>query len=247
MDLMDLMVRIGADTSGAEKGIQDTQAKTHSLAGSLRKGLGTAAKVGGAAIAAAAAAAGALVKKAVDGYAQYEQLVGGVETLFGNGGKSMEEFAKGMYKTGQKGEDIKKLQQELIAAGYDIGKSGADGIYGPKTQAAFEAYAKAGGKMVKEAYENSDKAAQMVQNNADTAYKRAGLSANEYMETVTGFSASLIKSVGGDTEKAAKLADMAVVDMSDNANKMGTSMESIQNAYQGFAKGNYTINLMSAA
>ena len=66
------------------------------------------------------------------------------------------------------------------------------------------------------------------------------------MEQVTSFSASLISSLGGDTEKAAKIGDMAITDMSDNANKMGTSMESLQNAYQGFAKQNYTINLMSA-
>nr|DAE76698.1 MAG TPA: tail tape measure protein [Caudoviricetes sp.] len=77
--------------------------------------------------------------------------------------------------------------------------------------------------------------------NANNAYKTAGMSANQYMETVTSFSASLLQSVGGDTVKAANAADMAITDMSDNANKMGTSMESIQNAYQGFAKQNYTM------
>lgn len=81
----------------------------------------------------------------------------------------------------------------------------------------------------------------VVKANADKAFRTAGLSANEYMETVTGFSASLLQSLGGDTAKAAELADMAIVDMSDNANKMGTSMESIQNAYGGFAKQNYTM------
>ena len=77
--------------------------------------------------------------------------------------------------------------------------------------------------------------------NAKNAYKTAGLSANEYMQNVTSFSASLLQSVAGDTNKAAKIADMAMVDMSDNANKMGTDMASIQNAYQGFAKQNYTM------
>lgn len=76
---------------------------------------------------------------------------------------------------------------------------------------------------------------------ANNAYKTAGLSANQYMETVTSFSASLLQSLGGDTEKAAEVADRAITDMSDNANKMGTSMEMIQNAYQGFAKQNYTM------
>lgn len=77
--------------------------------------------------------------------------------------------------------------------------------------------------------------------NADKAFQTAQISANDYMETVTGFSASLLQSLGGDTKKAAELADMALIDMADNANKMGTSMESIKFAYQGFAKQNYTL------
>lgn len=83
--------------------------------------------------------------------------------------------------------------------------------------------------------------AQTVIDNAEKAYKTAGMSANEYMQSVTSFSASLLQSVGGDTAEAARVADMAMVDMSDNANKMGTDMASIQNAYQGFAKQNYTM------
>lgn len=92
--------------------------------------------------------------------------------------------------------------------------------------------------------------ADKVKKYANEAYKTSGLSANDYMENVTSFSASLLQSLGGDTSKAADVANMAMVDMSDNANKMGTSMESIQNAYKGFAKQNYTIEqkcLMSAA
>ena len=80
-----------------------------------------------------------------------------------------------------------------------------------------------------------------VQQYANDAYKTAGLSANDYMETVTSFSASLLQSLGGDTASAAQKADQAITDMSDNANKMGTDMQSIQNAYQGFAKANYTM------
>ena len=83
--------------------------------------------------------------------------------------------------------------------------------------------------------------ANTVIDNATRAYKTAGMSANNYMETVTSFSASLLQSLGGDTAKAASYADRAIVDMSDNANKMGTSMRDIQNAYQGFAKQNYTM------
>lgn len=83
--------------------------------------------------------------------------------------------------------------------------------------------------------------ANAVIDNANRAYKTAGMSANNYMETVTSFSASLLQSLGGDTAKAASYADRAIVDMSDNANKMGTNMRDIQNAYQGFAKQNYTM------
>ena len=86
----------------------------------------------------------------------------------------------------------------------------------------------------------------IVQEYAKNAYKTSGLSANEYMETMTSFSASLIQSLGGDTKKASEIGNRAIIDMSDNANKMGTDMYMIQNAYQGFAKQNYTINLMSA-
>ena len=89
--------------------------------------------------------------------------------------------------------------------------------------------------------------ADKLKQTAAEAYRTAGMSANEYMELTTSFSASLLQSMAGDTAKAADIADMAMQDMSDNANKMGTSMEDIKNAYQGFAKQNYTINLMSAA
>ena len=80
-----------------------------------------------------------------------------------------------------------------------------------------------------------------LQQYAANAYKTAGLSTNAYMETATSFSASLIKSLGGDTAKATEYANMAITDMSDNANKMGTDISMIQNAYQGFAKQNYTM------
>lgn len=214
-----------------------------------------AVKVSAVAISAATAGVTALTKIGIDAYADYEQLVGGVETLFGAGGKTLEEYAKSfkgysdaasqsIHKLGDSGEDIKKLQQELIAQGYDLGAAGADGIYGPKTQAAFEAYKKANKDTVTSAEESYNRlmgAQNLVMENADKAYKTAGLSANQYMENVTSFSASLIQSLNGDTLKAAEYANRAIVDMADNSNKMGTSMEAIQNAYSGFAKSNYTM------
>lgn len=89
--------------------------------------------------------------------------------------------------------------------------------------------------------------AETVKQYAAQAYQTVGLSANDYMEQTTSFAASLLSSVSKDTNAAAELANMAMVDMADNANKMGTDMQDIQNAYQGFAKQNYTINRMSAA
>ena len=166
--LFDLQAVIRLDSDQFENGVKKAEKSGSSLATSLKNGLATAAKVGAAAVGAAATAIGALTTAAVNNYAEYEQLVGGVETLF---------------------------------------KNSADTVMGY----------------------------------AENAYKTAGLSANEYMETVTSFSASLLQSLDGDTKAAASAADMAITDMADNANKMGTSMESIQNAYQGFAKQNYTM------
>lgn len=136
--------------------------------GKIGSAVNTAVKASAAAVGAASAGVAALGTACINAYADYEQLAGGVETLF---------------------------------------KDSAD----------------------------------TIQTYADNAYKTAGLSANEYMETVTSFSASLLQSLDGDTEKAAAAADLAITDMADNANKMGTAMESIQYAYQGFAKQNYTM------
>lgn len=146
--------------------------KTANFGEKLKSGLSGAAKAAAAATAAAVTAAtaavGALVKSSLEGIGDYEQLTGGVETLFKDSADTVMEYANNAYRT-------------------------------------------------------------------------AGLSANEYMETVTSFSASLLQSLGGDTEKAAQVADMAITDMADNANKMGSDMESLQNAYNGFAKGQFNM------
>lgn len=251
MEAMSLVARLTLDSSEFDRGLEKEEGEYKTFGGRLGSLAKTAAKgfsvIGGAAM----TGLSFLTKNAVQSFSQYEQLVGGVETLFGSRYDSIDEFAEhaseSMYKLGQRGEDVLALQKELEAAGYSVGKAGVDGIYGPDTQAALDAYAKAGGKMVQEAYERSNAAAQLIQDNADKAFETAGLSANEYMETVTSFSASLIQSLNGDTMKAAEMSDLAIRDMSDNANKMGTSMESIQSAYSGFAKQNYTIKLMSVA
>lgn len=143
----------------------------------------------------AAAGIGAALKKTLEEGASLEQSIGGIETLFGAGGKSAEEYAA------------------------SVGKSLSE---------------------VKDEYTQLMDAQNIALENAANAYKTAGLSADEYMQTVTGFAAALKQSVANETE-AANLADQAVIDMADNANKMGTDMQSIQTAYQGFAKQNYTM------
>lgn len=160
MNLFELFVKIGVDDQASSP--------LKSISNNLGKGLETAAKIGTKAIATAAAGITALTTAAVKNYADYEQLVGGVDTLFKDSSQKVQEYAANAFRT-------------------------------------------------------------------------SGLSANAYMETVTSFSASLLQSLEGDTEAAAEKADMAIIDMSDNANKMGTSMEMIQNAYQGFAKQNFTM------
>ena len=177
------------DSSGFKKGIAGIGSMASNAFGAVSKGVLVSAT-------AAAAATGALVKSAVEGYASYEQLVGGVETLFGAGGKGLSEYAESVGKT------VAEAQAE---------------------------------------YQEIMRGQNIVLRNADAAFKTAGMSANQYMETVTSFSASLIQSLEGDTVKAAEKADRAIIDMADNANKMGSSIESIQNAYQGFAKQNYTM------
>lgn len=149
---------------------------------------------------------------------------------------------------GIKGSIEKELGGEASSAGKSAGGMIATAIKGAITVAAIgkaiSASLTAGGELQQSLggvetlfKENADK----VKEYANEAYKTAGLSANAYMENVTSFSASLLQSLGGDTEKAAEKANTAMIDMADNSNKMGTSMESIQDAYQGFAKQNYTM------
>lgn len=140
---------------------------------------------------------------------------------------------------------IGALIKETFSQGADLQQSigGIETLFGAGGAKSVEEYAKAVGKSVDEVSDKFDmlqEAQSIAMDNASQAYATAGLSANDYMQTVTGFAAALKSSTENEVE-AANVANMAVVDMADNANKMGTSMESIQNAYQGFAKQNYTM------
>lgn len=174
MNLFDLVAKITLDSSDYEKKLGDSEKKTKSFASKLGGGIVKGVKAFGAATVAAGAAIGKVIYDSVSAYSEYEQLVGGVNKLFG------------------------------------------------------------------------DSAAQ-IQAYAAEAYKTSGLSASQYMEQATSFSAALINSLDGDTAKAAELTDVAMRAISDNFNTFGGDITSVQNAFQGFAKQNYTINLMSAA
>ena len=168
LEAFSLVARITLDSDDYEKELNEAGNDTNNFGKKMGNALKTAGKVGAAAMGVASAAVVGLVKGAIDSYADYEQLVGGVETLY---------------------------------------KSSADKVLEYSRQ----------------------------------AYKTAGMSANDYMETATSFAAALVNSLGGDTDKAAEMANMAITDMSDNVNKMGSDVEAVQNAYNGFAKGNFTM------
>ncbi len=178
--------------------IFDTKLDTKGVSTGL-KNIGSAAMTTfagvGTVLAAGATAMGFLVKNSLDAHASVEQSIGGIETLFGTAGLSIEEYAK------TAGKSVEAVSAE---------------------------------------YTELSRVEALMLDNAKQAYATAGMSADNYMKTVTSFAASLKQSTG-DNAEAAKVANQAVIDMSDNANKMGTSMESIQNAYQGFAKQNYTM------
>lgn len=156
-----------------------------------------------------------------------------------NLGKEVEDTSKSVEGAGGRFEKFGGILKGVaVAAGTMVVAAGAAAVkLGKEVVAGFAEYEQLIGGVDTLFKESS----QMLQDYANDAYKTAGLSANDYMETVTSFSASLIQSLGGDTEKAVKYADMAITDMSDNANKMGSDMSSIQDAYQGFAKQNYTM------
>lgn len=198
-DLFTLYGRIAINAEEANKKIDKVSFNASGLAKTFKNIEKKAVSVGKTVVkgaTAGAAALGVLAKASISGYAEYEQLVGGVETLFGTGGKNLEQYAA----------DVGKSVEEV------------EGKYNQLMNAQGTVFA-----------------------NAKKAYQTAGVSANQYMNMATSFAASLVSSLGGDTEAAAKLTDTAILDMSDNANKMGTDMSSIQNAYQGFAKQNYTM------
>lgn len=203
MELFELLGKIVVENAEALKALLQAQKEGEKTEGKFSKAfkaIGKGAAAVGKAIAkglvAGATACIGLATAAINAYGDYEQLVGGVETLFGTrGAKSVEEYAS------------------------MVGKSVAD---------------------VKDEFGMLEQAQSLAMENASNAYKTAGLSMNDYMETANGLAAALNQSSGSQLESA-RLADQAIIDMADNSAKMGTSMEAIQTAYAGFSKQNYTM------
>ena len=159
-----------------------------------------------------------------------------------NAGNKIAGFVKKAIVTAGIGKLLKDSIQE--GARYEQARGGIETLFGAKGAKDVQEYAKMMNKSVSEVqgeYSRLKGVEDEMMKNANNAWKTAGISANEYMEQSTSFAAALLQSVGGDQAKAAEAANQAVIDMSDNANKMGTDIASIQNAYQGFAKGNFTM------
>lgn len=262
--------RVVYEIDGDNSKFKSAVDQSKSVASKGWEGISTAGKAAFAAVGAAAVAAGAAIinvaKDSIAQYAEFEQLVGGVETLFGAGGRAASEYTndyidkttkrvqeandelRDYYKNGAMDWDA-WFQHRADVEGVNLSKmttKEAEELRLMYVQEAGELKKYFGltsdeiAKMADASYNDVMEAQDAVMLNAQNAWKTAGLSANDYMSTVTSFSAALLASTDSHAE-AAKIADMAVVDMADNANKMGTSMESIQNAYQGFAKQNYTM------
>ena len=205
MDVFNLCAKISLDSNEYEKGLEKSKKGLSSfmdvfsgtvLGNVVSDGLRNVANGFVEIKKKATSTALAIGKASLDSYGDYEQLVGGVETLYSETQLSLEDFAKAAGKT----TDEVLMEWSDLTAG-----------------------------------------SRKVWNDAADAYKTVGMSMDEYMDTATSFAAALVSSLGGDTKKAADMANIAITDMADNANKMGTNMQSIQDAYNGFAKQNYTM------
>ena len=199
-NVMELFAKIGLDQKDFDKGLDSAGNKLKSfgkaIGGATAKVGGAALKMTGVALAGAATGVVALAKQSYSAYSEYQQMVGGVQKLYGNMGASLEDYAASVGKT--------------------TDEARAD-------------------------WERNEKAQELMMKNAKNAFKTSGMSANQYMEQATAFSAALINSLEGDTYKAAEMTDMAMKAISDNWNTFGGDMSMIQGAFQGFAKQNYTM------
>lgn len=256
MDVFDLFAKIRLDSSDYDRSLQNASSAAEQWATKFTM----AAKAVGAGISTVVKGITSITTQSVQNYSSYQQLIGGVETLFGTQGKSFEDWSETFKQSSDGMEDYIDVARKVINGDFGKGADRKDLLaqagYDPDTvqqmvnnlingiDVASNISAdeiSANMQTAEEKYASLERAQSKAIENAHKAYQTAGMSANEYMETVTSFAASLNQALGGDTEASVAKADMALQDMSDNANKMGTSMQSLQMAYNGFAKQNYTM------
>ena len=198
------------------------------------------------------------VKQSTSAQESNEKAMSNMRVAMNNAQADINSTTRSLDELGKEAEESGKEAEKAGSGGWTVFKQVLANLSTQAINAAMNGLKKLGGTLVsvgKQAYSSYasyeqlvggvetlfGESADIVQEYAARAYKTAGVSANKYMEQATSFSATLLQGLEGDTVKAAQYADMAIIDMSDNANKMGTSLESIQNAYQGFAKKNYTM------
>lgn len=284
VDIFDLVAKIKIDTSDFEKGVKKSKGdlddfgksastfgqvlKANLVSGAITKGLSLL----GSAIKSVTGSMAGLIKQSVSAYGEYEQLVGGVETLFKGSSDTIKKYAEKAYQTAglsanQYMETVTSFSASLIQSTGRGTQQDIDVLKGAlKTQLAetkrsyqddYDALkkswndkikaVKSGDTQLKEALraQRDEELKELKRSNEDKLAEMKAYNEQQVAEAERANSAST--TTEESLARAAKLADMAVTDMADNANKLGTSMDMIQNAYQGFAKQNYTINLMSAA
>ena len=264
MNVFDLVATLSLDTSGYDEGLNESESKAGKFGKGVMSALGTTAKVAAGAVAAGGAAVVGITKQATDAYASYEQLVGGVETLFGDSADAVKEHADNAFKSAGMSvndymETVTSFSASLIQA---TGRGEQQDIDALK--ASLEESVVATKRSLEDQYNERKKYWDDIIRGTKDANEKASLKAqkeeelkelkranadqitelkahNEEQIKLAEAANSTSTTTAESLERAAELADMAIIDMSDNANKMGTSMEAIQNAYQGFAKQNYTM------
>lgn len=264
MNVFDLVATLRLDTSKYDEGLSESQEKAGKFGKGVLSALGTTAKVASGAIAAGGVAIAGVTKQATSAYSNYEQLIGGVETLFGDSAdKVMKNADKAFSTAGMSVNDymdtVTSFSASLIQAtgrgeqqDIDVLKENLEAEYNATKESLsdqYDARKKYWSDVISQTKDAATKSALKEQKEADLkALKKANTAQlaelkahNKELEEQAKAANMTSVTTPKSLEKAAELADMAIIDMSDNANKMGTSMEAIQNAYQGFAKQNYTM------
>ena len=247
MDVFDLYAKLSLDSKDYDRSLQQ--------AGDAFEKFATKAVMLGKSV---TSAISGIISSSVDAFSSFQQFEGGIKTLFGTNDKTFEEWSKTFSESTDSMQDYIDVARKVINGDFGVGEKRQDLLsaagYDPETvqrmvndlingiDVASDISASdisANMQTAEEKYASLQRAQEDVMRNARNAWSTANMSANDYMQKAITYANSLTQALGGDTEKAAAVIDMAIGDMADNANKMGTSMDMIENAYRGFMMGNY--------